>query len=236
LAFAAAILFQALGRAGEEHDFTAEAESAYRAAQAVYATNQTLQAAIDVARTAFDYADLAPNDTIRESIANIGISTARSVIAANSNSVGAHYYLALNIGQLARTKMLGALRLLSEMERELKLVIQLDPKFDYAGGYRTLGVLYLEAPGWPTSVGDKKKARFNLEKALEIAPEDPDNHLSYLEALVKWKEWKLATEKLSDYKAMLPAAKQKFTGPDWNYEWHDWTKREQTIQAKIQKR
>src|SRR4051794_32542687 len=59
-------------RAAEEHDFVAEAEAAYRAAQAAYSTNQTNEAAIAVARTAFDYADLAPNDNIRENIANIG--------------------------------------------------------------------------------------------------------------------------------------------------------------------
>ncbi|HEY6228925.1 MAG TPA: hypothetical protein VI282_17525, partial [Verrucomicrobiae bacterium] len=164
-----------IGRA-EEQDFTAEAKAAYEAAQSAYSTNSSVSAAIDLARTAFDYADLAPNDSIRENVANIGISTARSVIATNTNSVAGHYYLALNIGQLARTKMLGALKLLIDMERELNVVIFLDPKFDYAGGHRTIGVLYLEAPGWPTSVGDKKKARFHLEEALKIAPEFPDNH------------------------------------------------------------
>jgi len=201
-------------RAAEEHHFVAEAETAYRAAQAIYATNQTTQTGIDLARTAFDYADLAPNDNIRETIANNGITAARSVIASNTNSAGAHYYLALDIGQVARTKMLGALRLLTEMEKELKIVIQLDPKLDYAGACRTLGVLYLEAPGWPTSVGSKTKARANLEKALELAPEFPDNYLSYMEALVKWREWKTLTEKLSDYKASIPAAKQRSRSSD----------------------
>lgn len=221
----------------EETNFVAEAEAAYKAAQTAYSTNsQSLDAGIDLARTAFDYADLAPNDTIRESVANNGIATARAVIAAKTNSVGAHYYLALNIGQLARTKMLGALKLLTEMERELKLVIQLDPKFDYAGGHRTIGVLYLEAPGWPTSVGDKKKARLNLEKAVELAPEFPDNHMCLMEALAKWKEWKPLTDRMADYQAMVAAAKQKFTGSDWEYEWHDWTRRLQVIQTKLQKR
>jgi hypothetical protein len=224
-----------MASAAEEHDFVAEAEAAYRAAQAVYSTNQSLEAGIAAARTAFDYADLAPNDDIRERVANNGIAIARAAIAKNTNSAAAHYYLALDIGQLARTKMLGALKLLTEMERELKIVIQLDPKFDYAGGYRTLGVLYLEAPGWPTSVGSKSKARLNLEKAVELAPESPENHLCLLEALVKWKEWKLATDRLAEYQAMLPKAKEKFTGADWAYEWHDWAKREQAIQSKIQK-
>jgi tetratricopeptide (TPR) repeat protein len=231
-------LFALIGNvAAQDPDFVAEAKAAYEKAQTAYSTNSASQeAAIDLARTAFDYADLAPNDQIRENVANNGIAMARSVIATNTNSVGGHYYLALNIGQLARTKMLGALKLLTEMERELKTVIQLDPKFDYAGGYRTLGVLYLEAPGWPTSVGDKKKARFNLEKAIEIAPEFPDNHMCYLEGLAKWKEWKLLTEKLGDYRAILPRAKETFTGPDWAYEWQDWAKREKVIQQKLQKR
>jgi tetratricopeptide (TPR) repeat protein len=221
----------------DEPNFLAEAETAYKAAQTAYSTNtQSLEASVDLARTAFDYADLAPNDTIRENVANNGIATARAAILAHTNSVAAHYYLALNIGQLARTKMLGALKLLTEMERELKLAIQLDPKFDYAGGHRTLGVLYLEAPGWPTSVGDKKKARLHLEKAVELAPEFPDNHLSLLEALVKWREWKAVTNRLADYQETLMAAKAKFTGPDWAYEWHDWTHRLQTIQTKLQKK
>jgi hypothetical protein len=235
----AVFLAVAVARIGvaQEPDFTAEAKAAYEAAQNVYSTNNSsVSAAIDLTRTAFDYADLAPNDTIRENVANNGIATARLVIATNTNLVAAHYYLALNIGQLARTKMLGALKLLIEMERELKLVIQLDPKFDYAGGHRTIGDLYLEAPGWPTSVGDKKKARVNLEKAVEIAPEFPDNHLCYLEALVKWKEWKLATEKLDDYRGILAKAKERFTGPDWAYEWSDWTRREKAIQQKILKK
>jgi hypothetical protein len=226
-----------LNVAAQEPDFTAEAKAAYEAAEKAYATNSSSsEAGIRLAIAAFDYADLAPNDNIRENIANTGIATAHSVIAAKTNSVAGHYYLALNIGQLARTKMLAALKLLIDMERELNLVISLDPKFDFAGGHRTIGVLYMEAPGWPTSVGDKKKARFHLEQAVKIAPEFPDNHLCYLEGLVKWKDWKLAAEKLDDYRGIIAKAKEQFTGPDWAYEWHDWTRREKVIQQKLQKR
>jgi hypothetical protein len=227
----------ALGLSGQETGFTEQAEAAYKAAQDVYAKKASSpQAAIDLARTAFDYADLAANDVIREQVANHGIATARAAIAAHTNCVGAHYYLALNIGELARTKMWGALKLLTEMERELKYVVQHDPKYDYAGGHRTIGVLYSEAPGWPTSVGDRKKARFNLEKAVEIAPEFPENRICYMEALVKWKEWKTLTDALADYQAALEKAKEKFTGPDWAYEWHDWAGREKLIQQRISRR
>jgi hypothetical protein len=177
---------------------------------------------------------LAPNDQIRENIATAGMAMAREVIGKDTNSVAGHYYLALNIGQLARTKMLGALKLLDEMEHELKIVIKLDRKFDYAGGDRTIGVLYAEAPGF--SVGDKGKARVHLAKAVELAPEFPDNHLCYMEALAKWSDWKTLTDKLSDYRAILPKAKETFTGKEWAYEWHDWTRREKVIAAKLQKR
>jgi hypothetical protein len=226
-----------LGFAAQEPDFTNQAEAAYKAAQDAYARKSSSpQAAVDLARTAFDYADIAPNDVIREQVANHGIATARAAIAAHTNCVGAHYYLALDIGQLARTKMWGALKLLTEMERELKYVIQHDPKYDYAGGHRTIGVLYSEAPGWPTSVGDRKKARYHLEKAVEIAPEYPENHICYMEALVKWKEWKALTDELADYQTAVAKAKEKFTGADWAYDWYDWSQREKLIQQRISRR
>ncbi len=218
---------------GAASNFVAQAEAAHRAAQAVRATNANdLKTLIDVARTAFDYADLAGNDTLRESIALAGIASAREAVAQNPSSAGGNYYLALTLGQLARTKMLGALKILTEMEQSLKRVIMLDPKFDHAGGHRTIGILYLEAPGWPTSIGNRNKARFHLSEALALAPEFPDNHLSMMEALAKWHEWKPLRERMAAYEAGLPAAKAKFTGADWDYEWFDWNRRFKSIQTK----
>src|SRR6185436_6042446 len=83
----------ALNLTAQETNFVAEAEAAYKTAQSIYATNNSSpDAAINLARTAFDYADLAPNDTIRETVANNGIAVAKSIIATNTNSVPAHYY------------------------------------------------------------------------------------------------------------------------------------------------
>lgn len=219
-----------------EAAFLAGAKSSYEAAIQSKTTNANkLQASVDLSRTAFDYADLAPNDSVRETISTAGIAAAREAIALQTNSAAAHYYLALNLGQLARTKKLRALRLLDDMEAELKTVIQLDPKFDYAGGDRTLGVLYLEAPGWPISLGNNAKARAHLTKALALAPEFPDNHLSLMEALSKWNESKALQERIAAYKSILPAAKTNFTGPDWENEWFDWTRRFEKIQDKNKK-
>src|SRR5207248_6916974 len=107
----------------------------------------------------------------RAEIAEQGIAAARQGIERAPRLAAPHYYLALNLGQLARTKKLGALRLVDEMEAELKAAIALDPKFDYAGPHRSLGLLYADAPGWPTSIGNHSKARQHLHTAIELSPE-----------------------------------------------------------------
>jgi tetratricopeptide (TPR) repeat protein len=216
--------------------FLARAKAAFEAAETAQSTNTDhLKANIDLARAAFDYADLAPNDHLREPVALHGIDAGRAATSLDPNSAAAHYYLALDLGQYARTKMLGALKILNEMERELKRAAELDPKLDYAGPNRTLGVLYLEAPGWPTSLGSKTKARQNLERALELAPEYPDNHLTLIEALQKLRDTHELPERLAAYEKLLPTARAKFTGPDWEDEWDSWDKRWKTIQSKQRK-
>jgi tetratricopeptide (TPR) repeat protein len=218
-------------------NFAAQAEAAFKAAKEARATNANdFKASLDLARAAFDWAEFAKSNDEREGIAEIGMNAARSAISQQINSAPAHYYMALNIGQLARTKMLGALKLLGQMEAELKKSIELDQKFDYAGATRTLGVLYFEAPGWPASIGDKSKARTLMERALELAPNYPDNHLTYMEALLKWKDWKKLDEKMLTYSALLPAAKKEFAAASWQDEWADWDKRWEAIQTKAKRR
>lgn len=53
-------------------------------------------------------------------------------VARDPKSAAGHYYLGMNLGQLARTKLLGALKLVDEMEREFKAAVALDERFDHA--------------------------------------------------------------------------------------------------------
>jgi tetratricopeptide (TPR) repeat protein len=231
------LIFLAAQSIGAQTDFAGEAETAFHVAKQGYSTNsKDFKAALDLSRTAFDRAEFSKNDDERESLAEIGISAGRVAVALDNNSAAAHYYLALNIGQLARTKMWGALKLIGDMERELKRSIELDPKFDFAGAARTLGVLYMEAPGAPMSVGSKTKARALLERALELAPNYPDSHLTMIEALMKWKDKEALSTKMAAYAELLPKAKKEFSGHDWEWEWTDWNKRWEAIQAKNKKK
>src|SRR5213592_4588051 len=167
--------------------FAQRAEQNYREARKRFqsATNEA-EAAWQFGRACFDWADFAKEGDRRESIANEGIAACRQLIAREPKSAPAHYYLAMDLGQLAQTKTLGALRIVQEMERQFKTARDLDAKFDYAGPDRNLGLLYFEAPGWPASIGSKARARQRLQRAVQLAPDYPENHLCILEAYLKW--------------------------------------------------
>ena len=216
----------------ENSTFLKRAELNYREARLRFQSNTNdAEAAWQFGRACFDWADFAKDDGQRESIANEGIAACRQLIARDPKSVPGHYYLSMNLGQLAQTKTLGALRIVQEMEREFKTARDLDAKFDYAGPDRNLGLLYLGAPGWPASIGSKSNARKHLERAVELAPNYPENHLCLLEALLKWADKKNVERERKVMEELLPAARKEFTGDAWAQSWADWDKRwEKTLQ------
>lgn len=184
------------------------------------------------ARACFDWADFAKNDTERAERAEEGIAVSRQAIALDPKSAGAQYYLGLNLGQLAQTKLWGALKLIDSMEAALKATIDLDAKFDYAGAHRSLTLLYRDAPGWPTSVGSRSKARQHLQKALDLAPEYPGNQLCSLESQLKWGETKAVRARIPAVEEKLNAARVTFTGDQWKRDWEEWDERWEKVKAK----
>jgi tetratricopeptide (TPR) repeat protein len=211
----------------------ARIERIYHAAWAHtrHSPNDT-NAAWQFGRACFDWADFAVNEQQRETIAEQGITACQRALHLNAQSAPARYYLAMNRGQLARTKTLGALKLVQEMEADFKTAIELDPSFDHAGPHRSLGLLYRDAPGWPTSIGSRAHALEHLTKAVELSPDYPDNQLSLLEAWLQWGEKKKVYSSIEAVEAVLSAARQKLTGPDWQASWQDWDERWKKIKAK----
>ena len=55
---------------------------------------------------------MATNRTERAEIAEQGVAACQRALTVNSNSAPAHYYLGLNLGQLARTRRAQTARLL----------------------------------------------------------------------------------------------------------------------------
>lgn len=211
------------------------AEEAHEAARKAAVATNSVENLWQVGRTAFDLAETLTREKLKAQVAESGINACQAAIAQNPASAPAHYYLALCLGQLAQTKSIGALRLVREMEEKFKRVRTLDESFDYAGADRGLGLLYLEAPGWPTSIGDRKKARTHLERAIVLAPKYPDNRINLLDLLVRLRDVRAATAELSNLEAIWSEAKQQLTGPEWVEAWSDWESRKKRLEEKIPK-
>ena len=189
-------------------------------------------AARQLALACFDRADYATNDAQRATLAEQGIAASRRAIQLEPRSAAAHHYLGLNLGQLARTKLLRALHLLTEMEAAWTTAAALDAKFHYGGPHRSLGLLYLDAPGWPVSLGSRAKARQQLQRAVQLCPEYPDNALCLLEAQLKWGETRLVRAQLDNVARTIATARATFTGETWARDWLDWDERWRKIKAK----
>ncbi|MGD0253115.1 MAG: hypothetical protein ABSC01_10520 [Verrucomicrobiota bacterium] len=211
--------------------FAARAGAEFHRAQIqLQSDTNDFAAAWHFARACYDFADFATNDTERATIAVQGIAASRQLLAYRLKSAPGHYYLGMNLGQLARTEILGALKLVREMEREFKTADDLDERFDYAGPARCLGLLYRDAPGWPTSIGSRRKAREWLERAAKLAPDYPENHLNLIESRLKWNDRTGAESELKALDALWSKAQTNFVGEAWEQSWADWIARKSAVE------
>jgi tetratricopeptide (TPR) repeat protein len=214
-------------------DFLKQTEQAYQKARARFRSSPNdPEAAWQFGRASFDWADYATSDDQRAEIAQQGIAACRRLIESQPESALGHYYLAMDLGQLAQTRSLGALKIVDQMEEEFKIALRLDPKLDHGGPDRNLGLLYRDAPGWPASIGNKSKAKAHLQAALKLAPAYPDNLLNLIEADLKWGDKKGAMRLLNDLDEIWPEAHQRFAGPEWDPSWADWHKRREAAHRK----
>jgi len=190
-----------------------------------------------LARTCFDWAEFSTNTTQRAETARIGIQAARRLIAQDLRSAPGHYYLAMDDGQLAKAvePSLTAFHLVKEMEREFTLTATLDEHLDYAGPARNLGLLYRDAPGWPFSIGSKRKAREYLELAVTLDPEYPENPLNLAESELQWGLKEDMEKTLRTLDAIWPAARTHFTGEVWEQSWSDWIPRRIAVKLAFQR-
>ena len=210
---------------GDETDAVVRAHEAFGQAKKNYEAHpEDAQVVWHFARTTFDLADFATNKSERAALAQQGMGACKQALAKTPDSAPLHYYLGLNEGQLARTKSLGALRLVDQMEIEFTKAIALDALFDYAGAERSLGLLYRDAPVLG-SIGSRTKARQHLERALQLAAQFPENRLNLVESELKWGDRKGARHELKLLEDALPEARTQFAGAAWATSWADWEAR-----------
>jgi tetratricopeptide (TPR) repeat protein len=192
---------------------------------AIGARPDDAQSAWELGRACFDLAEFATNNTQRAALAREGITACQHALSLNSTSAPARYYLGMNRGQLARTTTLGALKLVDRMERDFLVARDLDPTFDEAGPDRNLGLLYLQAPGWPVSVGNQGKARTHLQRAAKLSPFYPENRLNLMEAFAKWGDSSALQTEFEAWVVGRLEAEQRYAGDRWRQDWLHWDQR-----------
>jgi tetratricopeptide (TPR) repeat protein len=230
----AAALLSVAVEAQTQTDLVARVERQLAQARARFQTETNDDAALwEYGRACYDFAQLASNRTERAEIAEQGIAVCRQLIARRPDSVAGHYYLGMNLGQLADTKRnLAALKMVKEMEQEFQKAADLEAGFDHAGPDRNLGLLYLQAPAI-ISVGSRSKAHQHLQRAVELAPDYPENRLNLCEAYLKWGEYNGALRQIKALKELWPAARRQLDGTSWAPAWQDWEQRLEQAKKKV---
>ncbi len=226
--------FNHLSAAPEKSVFRTRAHENYRVAEAAYQLNPTnITQAWQFGRACFDLAEFAENDPIRRDLAERGIGVCRAAIQLDPSNAAANLCLAMNLGQLARTKSLGALKIVREMESLFQKARTLDERIDFGGPDRCLGLLYLEAPGWPASVGNRKKALFHLRRAVELSPNYPGNRLELISALIQLRQPSEASRELSTVRSLWSSAQSDLQGITWEGKWINWEVERRKLEAQL---
>jgi hypothetical protein len=222
------------GASDGRNSFTAAAQKALHQAQERYRKEPgNVEAALAFAQACYELGELPISNSERAAWAQQGIDACQKALASGSNSAAAHYYLGLNMGELARTETFGALSLVKQMQREFTAARALDEHLDYAGPDRCLGLLYRDAPSWG-SIGSRSKAREHLQRAVQLAPNYPENRLNLLEAEMKWGDRDSARRELQSLEAALPAERATLSGPAWTASWADWDSRLRAAQQHLE--
>lgn len=238
MAFAYAFFFPTSLRADPSEDVWSNLARSNHVAATAAATNNPSDTTLawKLGRACFDLAEYATNDDQREKLAEQGIATCRAALQKEPASAPLQYYLAMNLGQLARTKTLGALKLVREMEALFFQARVLDETFDAAGPDRCLALLYLEAPGWPTSIGNKRKALTHCRRAVQIAPAYPGNQLSLVKILIQNHDWSAAETEWASLIATWDGNLKAFTGPEWGATRQEWESSRASLERRLEQR
>jgi tetratricopeptide (TPR) repeat protein len=165
----------------------------------------------------------------RDQFAYHGVQYAKAATALEPRRVEGHYYLGINTGLSATTKTFTAYNMVPVVRDEAKAAAKADENFDHAGPLRLLGGVYSKAPSWPASIGDNSEGQKYLSRAVKVAPEYPENHLLYGDALAADEQ---LNEALREYKQVVDAPSR----PEYAHRLERWKRDAQTALQKLGRR
>lgn len=115
---------------------------------------------------------------------NTLIEDARVITQAQADKAEAWLWSGIIRSSYAGVKGgLGALSAAKAAKVDLEKALELDPDVLEGAAYTSLGVLYLNVPGWPIAFGDDEVGVQLLKKGLEISPAGIDSNYFYAQYL-----------------------------------------------------
>ncbi len=125
-------------------------------------------------------------EDVREKHVRDGIAIANTALELQPNGVEARFYHGVLAGLLGELDNSYGLDAVKKIESRMTGLIDEKAEIAHGGPQRVYGVLLLRAPGPPTSIGSLRNARKQLEAAVEIAPDWPENQLYFAEWEFAW--------------------------------------------------
>lgn len=151
------------------------------------------------------------NENEQQIIYDKGRDLGEKMIAQYPNSVPIKFWYAANIGRWADVHgffKAATNGISKKLRRVCEDIIEKDPKYQDGGGYRILAQVHFYSPNIPIVMGwpSKDKAFELVNKALEIAPNNPTNRMLYANILLEFDRHGEAKEQLQKIRRMTPRA------------------------------
>ena len=153
----------------------------------------------------------AESNKRRIEIGKLSLRLAKEAIALKPEAPGGYLWAGASIALIGLPRgILNSLQLVPDGKAYFEKSIAIDPGYLKGVGYSLMGHAYAVVPGFPLSVGDKKKALEYLAKARKL---DPDSTLTLLfVADLFWSldQMKEATEVLEEIPRHKPATELEY--------------------------
>lgn len=110
-----------------------------------------------------------------------GLAYAEQAVQLAQREADAHYWFAVLTGRIGEERgILQSLFMVKDIMNAVDRALELDD--EHAGAHLVASQVYRKAPGWPLSVGDKKKAIEHGAEALRLEPNKTIHALNLAEA------------------------------------------------------
>lgn len=124
-----------------------------------------------------------------------GLVFAEQAAELDDTNPDAYYWQGVLTGRIGEERgILQSLFMVSDIMAALERALELDP--DYAGAHLLASQVYRKAPGWPLSIGDRKKSVEHALEAVRLEPDKTTNVLNLAEAYLNDRQRDKARETL----------------------------------------